>query len=50
MIKILDAGGKLVPAMPGYENNPKEFNDLGDYIANLALDLFIGGGRSNAGK
>ncbi|MCX6160325.1 MAG: UbiX family flavin prenyltransferase [Ignavibacteriae bacterium] len=49
MIKILDAGGKLIPAMPGYENNPKDFNDLGDYIAGLALDLLMGG-RSNTGK
>jgi len=48
MIKILDAGGKVIPAMPGYENSPKDFNDLGDYIAVLALDLLMGG-RSNSG-
>lgn len=41
MIKILDAGGKIVPAMPSFEYNPKNFNDLADHIAGKVLDLLI---------
>lgn len=39
MIKILEAGGKIVPAMPSFEYNPKNFNDLADHIAGKVLDL-----------
>ena len=41
MMKIIDAGGKLVPAMPSFEYNPKDFNDLADHIAGKVLDLLI---------
>ncbi len=43
MIKILDAGGKIVPAMPSFENNPKDINDLADFIAGKVLDLLMNG-------
>lgn len=43
MIKIIDAGGKIVPAMPSYENSPKDFNDLADHIAGKVLDLLMNG-------
>ena len=46
MIKILDAGGKVVPAMPSFEYNPKDFNDLADYIAGKVLNLLMGGNTS----
>jgi 4-hydroxy-3-polyprenylbenzoate decarboxylase len=39
MMKTLDAGGKLVPAMPSFEYNPRDFNDLADHIAGKVLDL-----------
>ncbi len=39
MIKIIDAGGKIVPAMPSFEYNPRNFNDLADHIAGKVLDL-----------
>ena len=39
MTKIIDAGGKLVPAMPSFEYNPKSFDDLADYIAGKVMDL-----------
>lgn len=39
LIKILDAGGKVVPAAPSFEFNPKDFNDLADYIANKVMEL-----------
>ncbi len=39
MLKILDAGGKIVPAMPSFEYNPRDFNDLADHIAGKVLDL-----------
>ncbi len=42
MIKIIDAGGKIVPAMPCFENNPKNFNDLADYIAGKVINLLVG--------
>jgi flavin prenyltransferase len=43
MIKIMDAGGKVVPAMPGFDNNPKDFNDLADFIASKVMDLLMRG-------
>ena len=39
MLKILEAGGKVVPAMPSFEYNPKDFNDLADFIAGKVIDL-----------
>lgn len=45
MIKIMDAGGRVVPAMPAYDNNPRDFNDLGDYIAVMVLNLLMQGSR-----
>ncbi len=39
MMRILDAGGKIVPAMPSFEYNPKDFNDLADFIAGKVMDL-----------
>lgn len=41
MIKIIDAGGKIVPAMPSFEYNPRDFNDLADHIAGKVLDLLF---------
>lgn len=41
MIKIIEAGGKIVPAMPSFEYNPKDFNDLADHIAGKVIDLLI---------
>jgi len=43
MRKIMDAGGKIVPAMPSFEYNPKDFNDLADYIAGRVLDFMCTG-------
>ncbi|MFA5011497.1 MAG: UbiX family flavin prenyltransferase [Ignavibacteria bacterium] len=43
MIKILDAGGKIAPAMPSFENNPKDINDLADFVAGKVLDLLMNG-------
>ncbi|MBN1632794.1 MAG: UbiX family flavin prenyltransferase [Ignavibacteria bacterium] len=39
MLKILDAGGKIVPASPSFENLPKDFNDLADNIAFKVMEL-----------
>lgn len=41
MAKIIDAGGRIVPAMPSFEDNPKDFNDLADYVAGKVLDLIV---------
>jgi len=41
MGRIMEAGGKLVPAMPGFEYNPKDFNDLADFIAGKVFNLLI---------
>jgi 4-hydroxy-3-polyprenylbenzoate decarboxylase len=41
MVKIIEAGGKIVPAMPSFEYNPKDFNDLADHIAGKVLELLI---------
>ena len=41
MLKIVDAGGKIVPAMPSYEYNPKDFNDLADYIVGKIIYFII---------
>lgn len=39
MMRIIDAGGKIVPAMPSFEYNPRDFNDLADHIAGRVLAL-----------
>jgi len=39
MLKILNAGGRLVPAMPQFDNIPTSFNDLADNIAKIVLDM-----------
>ncbi len=41
MIKIIDAGGSIVPAMPSFEYNPKDFNDLADHVVGKVMDLII---------
>jgi 4-hydroxy-3-polyprenylbenzoate decarboxylase len=43
MIKIIEAGGKIVPAMPSFEYNPRDFNDLADHIAGKVMDLLNDG-------
>ena len=43
MIKIIDAGGKIVPAMPSFENNPRDLNDIADFISGKVLDIFMNG-------
>lgn len=43
MLSVLEAGGFLVPAMPAYDNSPKDFNDLGDYIAEKAISVLMRG-------
>lgn len=39
MLKIIESGGKIVPAMPSFEYNPLNFNDLADHIAGRVMDL-----------
>ena len=39
MLGILNAGGRLVPAMPQFDNIPTSFNDLADNIAKIVLDM-----------
>ncbi|HPS64621.1 MAG TPA: flavoprotein, partial [Ignavibacteria bacterium] len=39
MLSILKSGGKLVPAMPEFDNIPTSFNDLADNIAKKILAL-----------
>jgi flavin prenyltransferase len=43
LLKIFDAGGKILPAMPSFEYNPKDFNDLADYIVGKVLNLLLNG-------
>ncbi len=43
LIKIMDAGGRVVPAMPSFDSNPKDFNDLADVIAGKVIDLLMSG-------
>jgi len=44
MGRIIEAGGKIVPAMPSFEYNPKDFNDLADYISGKVLNLLMQSG------
>ncbi|MCX6165631.1 MAG: UbiX family flavin prenyltransferase [Ignavibacteriae bacterium] len=46
MGKIIEAGGKVVPAMPSFEYNPKDFNDLADFIAGKVLNLLMQSGST----
>jgi len=39
MMKVIEAGGMIVPAMPSFEYEPKDFNDLADHIAGKVMDL-----------
>lgn len=39
MIKVIEAGGKIVPAMPSFEYSPGDFNDLADHIAGKVMDI-----------
>ncbi|MCY7362042.1 MAG: UbiX family flavin prenyltransferase [Ignavibacteria bacterium] len=48
MISVIEAGGKIVPAMPSFEYNPKDFNDLADHIAGKVLDLLCSNSSSLA--
>lgn len=43
LIKIIDAGGRVVPAMPSFDSMPKDFNDLADVIAGKVIDLLMSG-------
>jgi flavin prenyltransferase len=49
MGKIIEAGGKVVPAMPSFEYNPKDFNDLADYISGKVLNMLMQEGSSSGG-
>lgn len=46
MLKIIDAGGMIVPAMPSFEYNPNNFNDLADHVAGKAMDLLFNNSNS----
>ena len=48
MGKIIEAGGRIVPAMPSFEYNPKDFNDLADFIAGKVLNLMMQSGTTPA--
>lgn len=39
MMRLIDNGAKIVPAMPAFDFNPRDFNDLADYIAGRVLEL-----------
>jgi flavin prenyltransferase len=41
MSKIIGAGGKVIPAMPSFEYNPKDFNDLADFICGKVLNQLM---------
>ncbi|MBL8019156.1 MAG: UbiX family flavin prenyltransferase [Leptospirales bacterium] len=39
MTALTEAGGIVLPASPGFYQNPKTFDDLGDFIASRAFSL-----------
>ena len=39
MVTVAEAGGAVLPAMPAFYQKPKNFDDLGDFIAGRALSL-----------
>jgi 4-hydroxy-3-polyprenylbenzoate decarboxylase len=39
MIKVVKAGAKLVPAMPGFYHEPKNISDLVDFVVGKVLDI-----------
>lgn len=47
MGKIIEAGGMIVPAMPSFEYNPKDFNDLADFISGKVLNIMMQGKSSS---
>lgn len=48
MLSVVEAGGFIVPAMPAYDNFPKDFNDLGDYIAEKVMSVLMRGETLNS--
>lgn len=40
MLKLSRAGAKILPASPGFYHQPKEINDLVDFVAGRILDQF----------
>lgn len=48
MTQIIEAGGKIVPAMPSFEYNPKDFNDLADFVVGRAMDILCFNRMDNA--
>ena len=48
MMRLQENGAKLVPAMPAFDFNPRDFNDLADYIAGRVLELLNRGSASMA--
>nr|MBP9191693.1 hypothetical protein [Ignavibacteria bacterium] len=46
MLKVVDAGGMIVPAMPSFEYNPNNFNDLADHVAGKVMDLLFNNSNS----
>lgn len=39
MLKISEEGGVILPAMPGFYNNPKDINDMMDFIVGKILNI-----------
>jgi 4-hydroxy-3-polyprenylbenzoate decarboxylase len=40
MVTVTEAGGVVLPASPAFYQRPKDFDDLGDFIAARVLKLF----------
>lgn len=38
MLKISNAGGIILPAMPAFYNRPESFDDLANFVAGRVLD------------
>ncbi|MDR3290803.1 MAG: UbiX family flavin prenyltransferase [Methanobrevibacter sp.] len=39
MLKISEEGGIILPAMPGFYNNPRDINDIIDFIVGKILNI-----------